>query len=71
MLSNKYTGERAFHFFDERKMNTPEYGLTIRDYFAAKAMQACRSRNSSYAGWHDLAVDAYEIADAMIEARSK
>lgn len=41
-------------------------GLTKREYFAALAMQACRSRNSSYASWSDLATDAVEIADALL-----
>jgi hypothetical protein len=48
-----------------------ESGMTLRDYFAAKAMQASRSRNSGYASWSDLAKDAYEIADAMLAERSK
>lgn len=41
-------------------------GLTKREYFAALAMQACRSRNSNYASWSDLATDAVEIADALL-----
>lgn len=44
-------------------------GMTLRDYFAAKAMQASRTRNSVYATFEDLASDAYDIADAMIAAR--
>jgi hypothetical protein len=44
-------------------------GMTLRDYFAAKAMQASRARNSDYKTWCDLAKDAYEIADAMLKAR--
>jgi len=40
------------------------YGLSIRDYFAAKAMQALISKNGAcYAG------DAYSMADAMLKAR--
>lgn len=46
-------------------------GMTIRDYFAAKAMQASRSRQSAYCSWDDLAKDAYEIADAMLAARAQ
>jgi len=44
-------------------------GMTLRDYFAAKAMQgllACASGDGtkeSYAKW------AYEYADAMLKAR--
>lgn len=46
-------------------------GMTLRDYFAAKAMQASRSRNSQYTSWADLAQDSYEIADAMLAERAK
>ncbi len=46
-------------------------GLSVRDYFAAKAMQASRSRSSDYKTWADLAADAYEIADAMLAARAQ
>jgi hypothetical protein len=44
-------------------------GMTLRDYFAAKAMEGSRSRNSRYETWDALAKDAYEIADAMLRAR--
>ncbi len=46
-------------------------GMNLRDYFAAKAMQASRSRQSQYVSWDDLAKDSYEIADAMLAARVK
>lgn len=49
----------------------PVLGLSIRDYFAALAMQASRSRNSTYVSWGDLAKDSYEIADAMLAERAK
>ena len=54
-----------------------ERGMTLRDYFAAKAMQAIMG-DSRYAGvigvnnyQHRTAEDAYEIADAMLKAREK
>lgn len=78
MLSNKDTGERAFPFFDERKMNVPEYGLTIRDYFAAKALPvAWKAFEDGYYREEEdsinssVAACAYQMADAMIEARYK
>lgn len=49
-----------------------ENGMTLRDYFAAKAMQGlCSTLGSSNAStyWGVLAIDAYEMADAMIKAR--
>ena len=43
-------------------------GMTLRDYFAAKAMQA---ELTGYQGeWYDrVAKEAYKMADAMIKAR--
>jgi hypothetical protein len=62
------TGGPAFP--TDHNKNVAE-GMTLRDYFAAKAMQASRSRSSQYGSWGDLAKDAYEIADAMLAERSK
>jgi hypothetical protein len=42
-------------------------GMTLRDYFAAKAML----RTSVGYSYEQLAKTAYEIADAMIAAREK
>ena len=69
---SKDTGGPAFPFEggDNNGMQ-PGYGMHLRDYFAAKAMQASRSRQSQYASWDDLAKDSYEIADAMLAARVK
>lgn len=45
-------------------------GMTLRDYFAAKAMQAMLSRHESITCPDEiLAQDAYNTADAMMEAR--
>lgn len=49
-----------------------EFGMTLRDYFAAKAIPALLSHSGGY--WsHDnmqrWAVLAYNMADAMLEAR--
>ena len=43
-------------------------GMTLRDYFAAKAMQA---ELTGYQGeWYDrVAKEAYKMADAMMKAR--
>ena len=49
-----------------------EPGMFLRDYFAAKAMQALLSRETKLNP--DLAVyagAAYDVADAMLEARDK
>ncbi|ENU3987686.1 hypothetical protein ACFH0L_001851 [Enterobacter kobei] len=44
-------------------------GMTLRDYFAAKAMQGIISSECNYGAFSDLASDAYSIADAMLRAR--
>jgi len=53
-------------------------GMTLRDYFAAKAMQAFLSNDNLLKGactWHkdgsetSIAVLAYDQADAMMKAR--
>ena len=48
--------------------------MTLRDYFAAKAMQGiCASRDEAGVliahGYEWIASEAYKIADAMLEAR--
>jgi hypothetical protein len=72
---NKDTGGPAFPC-TEANYADPKWsfeGMTLRDYFAAKAMQAF---------WNDEALHpsvtkqnaaewAYSMADAMLEARSK
>ena len=54
-----------------------ERGMTLRDYFAAKAMQAIIG-DSRYAGFigvnnyqYRAAADAYRMADAMLAAREQ
>jgi len=45
-------------------------GMTLRDYFAAKAMQSMNSRPDYEDTPADvIALDAYAIADAMIKVR--
>jgi hypothetical protein len=46
-------------------------GMTLRDYFAAKAMQGMLSENSGIRYPTDELVDfAYKVADAMMKART-
>lgn len=47
-------------------------GMTLRDYFAAKAMQAMISRESPSDGWSEGASrQCYTIADLMLTEREK
>lgn len=66
---NNNTGGPAFPVVGDA---TP--GMTLRDYFAAKAMQAMISNSSIIDNDSDGAVNyassaAYKFADAMIKAR--
>lgn len=42
-------------------------GMSLRDYFAAAAMQAILSEAETF--WEGVAPLAYQYADAMLEAR--
>jgi hypothetical protein len=49
---------------------TGQVGMTLRDYFAAHAMQGMLSENSGIRYPTDELVDfAYKVADAMLKAR--
>lgn len=54
------TGGPAFPF------GSAYAGMTLRDYFAAKAMQAMAQK---YSHEGDVSRNAYKIADAMLKAR--
>ena len=61
-----YTGGTAF------PVGTAS-GMSLRDYFAAKAMQAMLSSPNCpmHVKESELATQAYHTADAMLEARQK
>lgn len=46
-------------------------GMTLRDYFAAKAMQGFAANLGPGASYISRAITAYEWADAMLIAREK
>ena len=61
----------AFPTTTEHGFNYGEPGMTLRDYFAAKAMQGVLSSPSDPESMAALAEWSYRVADAMLEARSK
>ena len=79
MEMNKEDGGPAFP--DPQEDWRGEKGMTLRDYFAAKAMQAALA-NASLPGLHDrsnvealaavdqMATACYMIADAMLAMRT-
>ena len=61
---------------DDRELATKHSGMSMRDYFAAKAMQAQLTAfwaMETHHGWsHDeIAREAYKMADAMLTARGQ
>lgn len=46
---------------------SPQSGMTIRDYFAAAALPQVDQR--SHGTLDEIALECYQIADAMIRAR--
>ena len=76
-MSNQDQGGSAFPCLDSTAagLSLREPGMTLRDYFAAKAMQSL-----ILTSWYDdertineikrpLSDDAYELADAMLNHR--
>ena len=65
----KDTGGPAFPQQDDA---TGSEGMTLRDYFAAKAMQAFAKNvgwESDRIWFEDIAKAAYRMADAMLKTR--
>ena len=74
-MSNTNTGGPAFSRTGENCQSINEEGMTLRDYFAAKAMQTLlgseyTSEHGLHEGWMGaLAHESYMVADAMMKAR--
>ena len=68
MVTN--TGGPAFpvqvKFFDQ-----PTTGMTLRDYFAAKALEQHGFLTRPYDTTDEAAKDCYRMADAMLRAREQ
>ena len=54
------------------EVGTPQNGMTLRDYFAAKAMAAIILREGKdHFVVEEITITAYQYADAMLEVREK
>jgi hypothetical protein len=71
MSSSKTTGGQAFPCLDDAGsgLSLRDGGMTLRDYFAAKAMQGLLASNQ--AGLAYVTDVAYTYADAMLKVRNK
>ena len=77
-MSNTKTGGPAFPKTPFIEIGTPQNGMTLRDYFAAKAMHImwdaydkgyCGLNNNDAPNVEIIAEGAYQMADAMLKAR--
>lgn len=66
-MSDKNTGGPAFPSKDMPYSADDRKGMTLRDYFAAKALPIVMPDNRAYP--NDAAKAAYQFADAMLKAR--
>lgn len=68
------TNKSAFPVFDSRNAGQDyecaDPGMTLRDYFAAKAMQALIETNPSV-DLETIAENSYMMADVMMKARGE
>ena len=71
-MSNTNTGGPAFPV-DETALVRNLQGMTLRDYFAAKALAGicANTDNRAYKSQADFAVVAYVLADAMLKEREQ
>lgn len=75
MLRLETTAERDAAYIQARAEAIG--GMSLRDYFAAKAMQSFLAGHVSHCGheshwpYDSMAGDAYQVADAMLKARKE
>lgn len=79
-MSNTNTGGPAFPRSGRVSsvglvVEEPQRGMTLRDYFAAKAISSMLAPNpvtgqfALISDFEDCAINAYKMADAMLKAR--
>ena len=66
MLNNEPAFPIQSVYIEDQETNSR--GMTLRDYFAAKAMQTFAKK---YSHEGDVARNAYILADAMLKARNE
>jgi len=75
IMSNKANGGAGFTGFDyyrSKPLPHEAEGMSLRDFLAAKAMQALVTSGLNTDAWEDyddLSKSAWSIADAMLRAR--
>ena len=67
-IPHKFVDKTHEHYFGEYYQ-----GMTLRDYFAAKAMDVALNQTKDYYGLQmdDMAKWCFQMADAMLKARDE
>ena len=71
-MTAKNDGGPAYPVNSDNHAPIASTGMTLRDYFAAKAMEVdyTLAKNFTDQDWrYGIALDAYKMADAMLKAR--
>jgi len=68
-MGNTNTGGPAYPSPRWEGWGSPQEGMTLRDYFAAKAMQGLLAGTLKSSDLSLIARDCYQMADAMLRAR--
>ena len=71
VLNLRLKGIPAFPKTPFIKVGTPQNVMTLRDYFAGQAMQAMMSDPNLDMGCNKVAQLSYNMADAMMKARTE
>lgn len=75
MVEEKFMDEHGYG--RTRTVNRPHGGMSLRDYFAAKAMQAIIAKSpflaepEDFTPYEKTAIGAYDYADAMLKSRGE
>ena len=64
-MTNRFTGGGPAFPSENHSLY---YGMTLRDYFAAKALPRVMQDGKSF---YEIAEDAYDVADAMLKVREQ
>lgn len=71
-MNTTQAGGPAFPNHPDMPVGSPGEGMSLRDYFAAKAMQGYLTQeNADDIAYNIIAECAYEMADAMLKARGQ
>ena len=71
-MTDKPENPQAFPNGPETSEQYGEYGMTLRDYFAGKALEGmCANPELLGSNEADFAYAAYNRADAMLKARAE